>query len=369
MKSLLNLFCTAILLFAFSIVTEKANSQFVITYDQLIHPGDSLSHTQLDTINFGVGNSGPNVLWDYSNINILQLNYQTIYFQAGLPTACPSYPANIVWGSSTSWPSPPEYHYTHYLSDSTQFSFLGRCEFIPFIGSHYLKYTDPYAYAVAPLSYLDTFTDSISGIDLWGINLEDSTIIEGHTDFFYDAYGELRLPWGIYSNVARVKKVAFMKDTVITSQNGPGPGSVKISMWISYEWYDLNSRGWIFTYSEGSTIDIPVNGQANTTFFKGVYAQTNLSTGINSDIGPEIRIGIYPNPSTGKFTLQFSSLQNSIAPLKITVCNLLGETLYQEFLSNILDLHNLDLSYLDKGIYIVTLTNTENTYSNKVMIK
>ena len=345
---------------------NNAIAQFTITYDHLIHPGDSVSRKQLDTTNFSYGNAGSNVIWDYSTINFIGQN-PTIFYTSGSPTYCMTYPANIAFGYASSWPAPPAHNYTYFLSDSTQFSYVGSCYFHAFGGTINLVYSDPLAISVAPLGFQDSLTDTFLATELSGTSILDTNIHDGYSQFIYDAYGELRLPWAIYSNVARVKQIIYQKDTALSSPNGPG--EVNIYNGIAFSWYDINTRGTVLVYGEGVITNIPPNGPTTNTPYKVLVAETNLTTGLYAPVSSKKSFNLYPNPSNGKFTIHASEFKNFNEPAYIKVRDLQGRTIHQLVVSDKLDNYEIDLTAVDKGMYIVTLIVKGTCYSKKVMIQ
>ncbi len=72
---------------------------------------------------------------------------------------------------------------------------------------------------------------------------------------------------------------------------------------------------------------------------------------------------IYPNPSTGIFTIQ---TENPITSAKITVADLNGRIVHETKSEN-LDNKTLDLSNLQNGIYILNVSNGATKYSQKII--
>lgn len=80
---------------------------------------------------------------------------------------------------------------------------------------------------------------------------------------------------------------------------------------------------------------------------------------------------LYPNPSTGIFTIELQNANNELFHLNIS--NLLGQNIYNKALlyyNNGSIQQQIDLSYLPKGIYIYKLySNTEITGTGKILIQ
>ncbi len=72
---------------------------------------------------------------------------------------------------------------------------------------------------------------------------------------------------------------------------------------------------------------------------------------------------VYPNPSTGIFTIQ---TENLITNAKIAVADLNGRIVHETKIEN-LDSKALDLNNLQSGIYILNVSNGENKYSQKII--
>ena len=78
---------------------------------------------------------------------------------------------------------------------------------------------------------------------------------------------------------------------------------------------------------------------------------------------------VYPNPSNGQFTIEFSSIPQEQAELKII--NLLGEEIYSESISIINNSHRqkLDVSKYAKSIYFLRLNTSGIILSQKIIVQ
>jgi hypothetical protein len=94
-----------------------------------------------------------------------------------------------------------------------------------------------------------------------------------------------------------------------------------------------------------------------------------ITTSISEQTLPDIAV-LYPNPALdGKVNLSYSSPKNTV--LDISILDLSGKTLSKQTVianagENILP---LDLGALNKGIYIIRLTDGESTLPLKFVIK
>ena len=68
------------------------------------------------------------------------------------------------------------------------------------------------------------------------------------------------------------------------------------------------------------------------------------------------RVNVYPNPSSGEFTLTVTNRQ--VSDLDILVANIQGQTVYQNRVHSVLDYQgNIDLTNLAKGMYFLKVNN------------
>jgi hypothetical protein len=100
-----------------------------------------------------------------------------------------------------------------------------------------------------------------------------------------------------------------------------------------------------------------------------LYAQTTIiiteATGINKILSSGA-INVYPNPSNGIVsvsTIKGEGLQS------ITVYSLTGQVLYNERVSGMVSERNLDLGFLGRGMYIISVRVPESSMTVKLIIQ
>jgi hypothetical protein len=119
----------------------------------------------------------------------------------------------------------------------------------------------------------------------------------------------------------------------------------------------------------GSSIqnDIPMSCVGSDLKIDEIHFKSQtISTGINtltSDLGDEI--GIFPNPSNGKF--QIKSLSATIKELEIY--DVLGKVIYSNAQFNQIKSGEIDVSKSNKGIYFVKIFDGMKFYTKKVLIE
>jgi hypothetical protein len=79
----------------------------------------------------------------------------------------------------------------------------------------------------------------------------------------------------------------------------------------------------------------------------------------------EKQVKIFPNPNNGKFTIELSNFEN---PVKVSVINLTGATIYPSQLISA-GIYEMNLSGIDKGIYIVRIDDGQRLLSKKIVVQ
>jgi len=107
---------------------------------------------------------------------------------------------------------------------------------------------------------------------------------------------------------------------------------------------------------------------ASTSFVSTFSFKTEGYIGIIEQFGQK-SVEIYPNPSNGMFTVAINSASNSSYQLK--VFDLTGRNVYEvqgECASGDNQVA-LNLSYLNKGIYMVSIRKDDETVTKKLFIR
>lgn len=97
-----------------------------------------------------------------------------------------------------------------------------------------------------------------------------------------------------------------------------------------------------------------------------VQVQKIQSVGI-LELSDAARVELYPNPNSGIFTLQVPVATNKAFSLRIF--NLAGEQVLTKDVSFATDKLSLDMSELEKGVYLIQLNNQDLTFQNKLIIQ
>ncbi len=82
----------------------------------------------------------------------------------------------------------------------------------------------------------------------------------------------------------------------------------------------------------------------------------------------EIKLDIYPNPSSGLFTLKFENFTSN--NLNIKIINSVGECVYSDSKSlNSSELINIDIARFAEGVYYLVLQSDKKVYSERLLLR
>jgi len=169
----------------------------------------------------------------------------------------------------------------------------------------------------------------------------------------YDAFGTLQLPQGTFNNVVRIKSISSSSVRGILG-GGINNEFIGYTHDTTYFWYLPNTH---FPIAKSINLWFPhkVSGIVVYYITKNFYYLNGVATSV-SEITPEFKGNIYPNPTNGSLTI------NSRTELKkIEVVAITGQVLLSEVPTNVS--HTLQLDNFANGIYFV------NLYQNNCIVK
>ncbi len=165
------------------------------------------------------------------------------------------------------------------------------------------------------------------------------------------------------------KSITWDGKNVVGTTNGTTVADGDYVIWIESSWRDSgsNNHGAIasFTFTKGPNT-VHLTPTSPSSFFNTIvidWVPTALSVEEVKDAQPSVVI--YPVPSTGVFNIDF---KNEIK--NITVYNLLGQSVYNEDIESATTLttKQIDLTDLENGAYIISLTNEKGTSNYEVIL-
>ena len=79
-------------------------------------------------------------------------------------------------------------------------------------------------------------------------------------------------------------------------------------------------------------------------------------------------MGIYPNPTNGIFTIEMNDVEKDVYTIKIT--NVLGQKVFTTSqLVNSIYKENIDLSSFGKGVYLLNISNSNTTITDRIVVE
>ena len=310
----------------------------------------------LDTLTDAYPNiTGTGVTWDYSNIVGMNMETRTIEILDASTTAfASSFPTSTkvmsIQGSIANY----------FSSSASERVSQGFVYEEPAFGTVLATFdTDNETSVQYPFTNGNYFTDNFAGSLAFDFNgIPQNPTATGVANVAIDGQGTLLLPNSTsISNVIRYKMV----DTVFTQVNFIGVMDIEFVR-TQYEYYDLatsNLPVFIHTVvaislAGGGT---PLMSQTNVV---SAYAPI-YNLGINDAKSTEF--SVYPNPSEGIVTFK----GEFAADAKATIFDQTGRVVYT--VASLTNGTTIDLSSLNKGIYLVGLTNNGVESTQTVVIK
>lgn len=145
----------------------------------------------------------------------------------------------------------------------------------------------------------------------------------------------------------------------ISCNNGPGG-----DMFMNYMDYSNDLSLLMFTIDQVARMQSNVNTESLSLTQHPEILQ--WPTGV-TNIDESKNIAIYPNPTSGKFTVNTNDVKGVE---KILVLNMIGQTVYSINVNNAqITNYNIDLTGMSKGIYMVQCTFARGTVTKKIVLQ
>ncbi len=325
-------------LFTLSLIlfTLKTFSQPTVTSAVMGNIGDEMTFSLVDADGFDPGPSGNNVTWDFTGITFTGASTGfTLMNVASTPYAADFPGANIAADAGIG-------NYAYFKLLATEYSNygVGTAAVIVF-------YSDPEKIFEFPLSVGASHTDNLYSEFTSGVDF----IRSGSVNTTTDAWGTIKLPSGVFTNVVRVKVVETYQDDADLL---PSPIEYNFT---NYYWFKNGVDGPLFTYAymETTTIGSPVvTESANMNDYIVV-------SGIEDEF-IQNRMQLFPNPCTDAFTVKAADMK------KIELFNTLGEMVYQQAEINSA-VCTISVDGLPAGIYLVQATTSNGVISSNIQIQ
>ncbi len=93
------------------------------------------------------------------------------------------------------------------------------------------------------------------------------------------------------------------------------------------------------------------------------------ATGLASVVAASPQLNIYPNPSNGKFNVQYQNASNSTVEVTLDVFNILGDKVYSSNDLKGQQVSQIDLSTAPAGIYFVKIYDRDKVLVKRVIVQ
>lgn len=304
-----------LLLVLLSLANLIAFSQPNITMCEKLAPGLIQTFRSCDP-NFNTGDSGANVVWDYSSISYDKARFYTSTIHEYSDTTLPN--ANI------------EMRYSHPMSD-TSFTYLQVDSANTYIEA---SRTEKSKLAISDNSYLwgnhnikygDTLVDSFTRKDVG----------YGYVRIIADGYGKLILPNATYNDVIRVKMEMVTEDTT--------QANILDDHRYTFRWYDANHISHLLYRSYSY----------NGLYAFGYFLESESYVDIK-DVTTALDYNV--NLSYNRVLLQGD--WNYGKQYSLTITNYIGQKIYSgQFTPNKASVSIQHNQLLTPGIYIITVVD------------
>jgi hypothetical protein len=286
--------------------------------------GESHTTYSFTPLPFDPGPSGANVTWDFSTISPGNTTVLTIVTPSSTPNGA-NYPSATIAADFGGY-------YEYMIANTSFFARSGIDVGFPMV------YSDEEKILTYPFTYNSTFTDSFAASFL---TTNRTGVVTGTAD----AYGTLILPWGTVSNVLRFHLVENFQDA--------SPSGTQAYTSDNYFWVTPGVHYYLCSIS------------SLTGTIAGKYIDAT-SVGLNSNIVFNSEMSSYPNPVTDKLNLKINS-GKSID--HVIVADIAGKKLFDQQLYGFASEHQIDLSMLNSGFYILTVKLGNQSISQKILKK
>lgn len=214
-----------------------------------------------------------------------------------------------------------------------------------------------------PLNYTDRDSSTFRFSTLTTTLVPFQYIKQGYRITKADGYGSITTPYGT-ANCLRVVTTQYSIDTIKVF-NVPVFGTLRFGFpnyQRSYQWLTLGEK---IPYLEVSGNLVTGNFTPTQAKYRDV---SRLFVGIKEE-NINLAISVFPNPSSNQLTIVTPKTNGSIVA---EIVDLQGKVvLFKDFTNNseFVNQHQLDVSDLAKGVYVLNLSNSTGKQTLKISIQ
>ncbi len=355
MKTFISLVCGLLM-------TSLAWGQATIDANTVLQIGESTSvKLGLDYWNPGPG--GANQNWDFSALSHNQ-DWDWRFYDPSQTVFADSFPsANMAFALPVA-NAPESWSYYRFANDSLHY--LGAASILSptdSTGFYQIFEQDPDLELVFPFTYGTSVSDQAKGVQ-W-VNVGGMTFAQTRdktTSRTVDAYGSLTTPYGTFNNVLRVRTTESIADTLRTIF--PVASSQEI---VRYTWYSADERYVLMQMDSIASLSF---GQPVDINHAHMFRSGEIMTSLEQDqLATKLNLQAFPNPSRERLSIRFQL--DGAEKVKIRLSNIIGQDLIREelFYPSIGERqHELDVSMLGAGYYLLSIETAQGVASIKVQI-
>jgi hypothetical protein len=288
------------------------------------------------------GDSGENMMWDYSGLET-QDSYEVLIIPSSPSPYEDDYPgANWIMEIATASQSV----YVNFGPDF--FEFFGGVE----QGVSY-PLTDSDIFWPYPFEYGETWNDSMSAVlNAQGLIINRS----GTTESTLDGYGSISLPGGI--QLDDVTRVELNREIIDSS-------------FIGVDIYKINQT----RFFHGSLLaplvvhtELQIISELDTTVIDYTELLQSYTVGLASIEQPKAEFGMFPNPASNNVQVVWSSFEAS--PKNVEIRDITGRIIKEIQTTFGMSATTFDVSSWASGVYSVTINpDQENSTTKKLIVE
>ena len=218
--------------------------------------------------------------------------------------------------------------------------------------------TNAGAFVKTKLRYVGGGTDD--HLPTWGTQASctnPNAVTTGTCNTVDGTTGATRSAWTTYTVTWDGKKGAAATGTLQPD------GVYKVAIQSTWNHGTTGTALTTYTFTKGASVDHQTPA-ANTTYSNVVlHWQPSSTTGIEDNVALKPEISVYPNPTNGVFSIDYSNAES------IKVINTLGVLVYETKIEELSPgTKNIDLSNYANGIYMITVSNDNGSSIHKVIL-
>jgi len=322
------------------------NAQIVINESFRFTPGDQYISESADTANVTEGNSGANVTWNFSAINLLGNELQTEFVNPnGLPGS------SFFPGATLA----QQFDGTYVFAKDEGNAVYSMGMYSEELGVR--SYTDMQKVFQYPFSFGNSFSDNYSSVmegNEFNVHSNGTSVLTA------DAWGTLILPSGSFTNSLRVKSVTDNIDTIYFE----GSSIVSVSQITNYSWYVSGSKAPVLNITY---IRTPFSNLKTVSY---VHATPTSISDPQNEIAEKFTLGQnFPNPFNPSTKINFSIAKSGQVSLK--VYDMTGKevaVLANEFYNAGNYTADFDAASLTSGTYFYKLESNGISETKRMML-